>query len=410
MRHQASQIGNDDLSATGAGLDILHLAFEDHRQPGSGGGGIRTFEINRRLAVRHHITVVTCSYPGARRRIENGVEYRHLGLSFKWLGRIGRMLSYHLSVPFFVLGHRADLIVEDFAAPMSSVALPLFTRVPTIAVVQWLFARETSRKYKFPFFLAEELGVRVHRNFVAVSEHMAEELRRRNPRARVDVVYAGVPEMLRASPPCPPSMHEILYLGRLQFVEKGLDLLFDAFARLAAADGAVRLLLAGDGYNAGRLDALVERLGLGGRVEALGRVEGTRKRDLLRRAAVVVIPSRFESFGIVAAEALACGTPVVGFALPSLKEIVSPDCGTLVEPFDTEAFASACASILADPDRRETMGTAARTRAARFDWDLAASAQEAAYLAAVGASGHRQRGAAGHRADRHVASRSETLA
>ena len=187
------------------------------------------------------------------------------------------MLSYHLSVPFFVLGHRADLIVEDFAAPMSSVALPLFTRVPTIAVVQWLFARETSRKYKFPFFLAEELGVRVHRNFVAVSEHMAEELRRRNPRARVDVVYAGVPEMLHASPPCPPSMHEILYLGRLQFVEKGLDLLFDAFARLAAADGAVRLLLAGDGYNAGRLDALVERLGLGGRVEALGRVEGTRR-------------------------------------------------------------------------------------------------------------------------------------
>jgi hypothetical protein len=294
------------------------------------------------------------------------------------------MISYHISVPFFVLGHPADLVVEDFAAPMSSVAVPLFTRAPTIAVVQWLFARETSRKYKFPFFLAEELGVRSHRHFVAVSQHMAAEIQRRNPRAHVDAVYAGVSEMLRSPSPCSPPAHEILYLGRLQIVEKGLDLLLDAFGRLAAVDGVVRLLVAGDGYQADQLNELVGRLGLAARVEVLGRVEGTEKRDLLRRASLVVLPSRFESFGMAAAEALASGTPVVAFALPSLEEIVSPDCGILVEPYDTEALALACASILADPDRR--------ARAARFDWDLAASAQEAAYLAAVRTSSSRRAG------------------
>ncbi|MCU1492136.1 MAG: hypothetical protein JWM85_3541 [Acidimicrobiaceae bacterium] len=378
----------------GEGLAILHLAFEEHRQPGSGGGGIRTREVNRRLASRHRITVVACPYPGARPRVEDGVAYRHLGLRYKWLGRIGRMITYHVSVPFFVLAHRADLVVEDFAAPMSSVAVPLFTRAPAVAVVQWMFARETSKKYRFPFFLAEELGVRAHRNFVAVSQYMASEILRRNPHAHVDTVYAGVPEMLRSSLPYPERAREILYLGRLQIAEKGLDLLLEAFTRVAVTDDTVRLLFAGDGYQADQLVDLIAQLGLAGRVEMLGRVDGGEKRDLLRRASVVAIPSRFESFGIVAAEALASGTPVVAFALPALQEIVSPDCGVLVEAFDTGAFAQACESILLNPERRAAMSAAARERAVRFDWDLAARAQEQAYLAAVGDFQRRRAGRA----------------
>src|SRR5665213_1272774 len=57
-------------------LRILHFAFEELGQPDSGGGAIRTFEINRRLASHHQITVVARRYPGARRHIEDGIEYR----------------------------------------------------------------------------------------------------------------------------------------------------------------------------------------------------------------------------------------------------------------------------------------------------------------------------------------------
>jgi glycosyltransferase involved in cell wall biosynthesis len=380
------------------GLEILHLAFEDHRRPGSGGGGVRTHEINRRLAGHHRITVVTTRYPGARRRVEDGVTYRPLGLP---LGYFGSIISYHLGTPLLVMFARPDLVVEDFSAPMSSMLVPLWTSQPTIAVVQWLFAGETSRRYRVPFYLAEGWGLRLHRHFVAVSEYMADRIRAVHPGARIHVVYPGV----AASPPAvvatadPPAVAgegdrasaaenpepapSILYLGRLQASAKGLDLLLGALGKLAQGVPAVRLVVAGDGPDRAEVESLARSLGLAERVTFVGRVEGEQKWELLRHASVVAVPSRYESFGLVVLEALAAGTPVVGFQLPSLKEIVTPDCGILVAPFDVDALAEALRATLCDPGRRERMGAVARSRAERFNWDDAATAQEKAYLAAV---------------------------
>ncbi|MGH9094568.1 MAG: glycosyltransferase family 4 protein [Acidimicrobiales bacterium] len=362
------------------GLDILHLAFEDHRRPGSGGGGIRTHEINRRLAANHRVTVVTTRFPGARRRTEDGVTYRPLGLP---LGYYGSILTYHLCTPFLLLWRRPDLVVEDFAAPSSSTLVPLWTPQPTIAVVQWLFAAETSRRYRVPFYLAEGWGVRLHRNFVAVSAYMAEEIRALNPGACVDVVYAGVDPVRRGGGGPKVRTAGIVYLGRLQAHAKGLDLLLSAFARLSEDVPDVRLTLAGDGPYRAQLEALAVSLGVAGRVSFPGRVEGDAKWELLQRAAVVAVPSRFESFGLVALEALAAGTPVVGFDLPALREIVTAECGLLVTPFDVGRFAEALADVLSDPARVEAMGVVARARADLYSWDTAAAAQEKAYLAAV---------------------------
>ncbi len=61
-------------------MRILHLAYEDPRQPGSGGGAVRTREINRRLAADHTITAVVAAYPGARPRDEDGVHWLPIGL------------------------------------------------------------------------------------------------------------------------------------------------------------------------------------------------------------------------------------------------------------------------------------------------------------------------------------------
>lgn len=367
-------------------MRILHLGFEDHRRPGSGGGGIRTREINRRLASRHDITVVTSRYPGAVERVEDGVRYRPLGLD---LGHLASMATYHLAIPFYLAFHEADLVVEDFAAPVSSALVPLWTRRPTVAVVQWLAARETSKRYHLPFFVFEELGMRLHRRFVAVSESIAERLRSANPRADVRVVYAGV----ERPPPCALERNpgQLLYLGRLELEPKGLDLLVEATRRLGDLPG-LRVLVAGDGPHRAELEHLVVRSGQSGRIVLVGRVEGANKARLLATSCAVVVPSRYESFGMVAAEAMAAGTPVAGWALPSLAEIVAPGAGRLVEPFDVDALGEAIRFLLAgmaDPSRRAGIEKAARAVAARFDWDRAAAAQEAVYLEAAGVQGRR---------------------
>lgn len=380
---------------TGRRLRILHLAFEDHRRPGSGGGGIRSREINRRLAVNHDITVVTTRYPGARRRHEDGVEYRPLGFGRNYFLSVA---TYHLALPFFLPFCRHDLVVEDFSAPVSSSLVPLWTRRPKIAVVQWLAARHTSRRYWFPFFVFEEIGIRLHRRFIAASEAVAAQLRAANPGADIRVVYSGLdlPPLDPSAPPPAPSGPpgpgapvgpvELLYMGRLELRPKGLDLLVDIVERLGGTHD-VRVTVAGDGPHRARLERMIASHGLGGRFRLVGRVDAPEKWQLLRRASVVVLPSRYESFGMVAAEAMAAGTPLVAWDLPSFREIVVPEAGRLVRPFDTGSFASAIRELLAElsePGRRAAAAEVATASARHFDWDAAARAQEDAYLAAVG--------------------------
>ena len=369
-------------------MRILHLAFEDHLRPGSGGGGIRTREINRRLSARHDITVVTARYPGARRRIEDGVEYRPLGLS---LGHLASMATYHLALPIFLMRRRADLVVEDFAAPMSSALVPLWTARPTVAVVQWLAADETSRRYGLPFWWFEEAGMRLHCRFVAVSESIADRLRRANPDAQVKVVYGGLdlPDELDDIVSSPKAevaqdLPTLLYLGRIEIQPKGLDVLLDVVERLRELP--FRLVIAGDGPHRDELQSLISDRGLADRVQMIGRVEGTEKWRLLAQARAVAMPSRYESFGLVAAEAAAVGTPVVAWDLPSLREILGTSRGRLVPPFDEEAFCGEVRAALQEPPHgpeSDHIEQAALETRRRFDWEQAAHLQEAAYIEAL---------------------------
>lgn len=358
-------------------LRILHLGFEDWRKPGSGGGAVRTREVDERLARSHDVTVLVSRYKGARERVENGVRWVPVGLP---LGYWGGMLSYFALLPFAARRHRADLVVEDFAAPFGSLLPWRWTRLPLVAVVQWLDAKGKAAQYHLPFDQFESRGVRGHRRFIAMSEDLAEELRAGNPSAEITVIPNGVPPQsfeVRA-----PRGQDVVFLGRLEIAQKGLDLLVDAYARCADLLPG-RLVLAGDGPDRRAVQELVSRAGLTDRVVFAGRVDGLEKLLLLASARVVVMPSRYETFGIVAAEALACGTPVVAFEIPSLREVVVPGTGVLVPAFDVPGLADALVRVVADLEQVEAMGERGRARARAYDWDDVARRQEAVYLRAV---------------------------
>jgi glycosyltransferase involved in cell wall biosynthesis len=320
---------------------------------------------------------VTSKYPGCRERVEDGVRYVQVGLA---AGYFGSMLTYFLALPLALRRYPSDLVVEDFAAPFSSVLVPWWTRRPVVGVVQWLFARQKSRQYKLPFFVVEALGVRAHRRMVAVSSELASQLRGRNGRARVDVVHNGVaPELLATRA---DKGTDLVFLGRVEIAQKGLDMLLEAFASVAGQTDA-RLVVAGDGPDVAAVRERIRSLGLEGRVELVCRVEGEAKRALLASAQLVCMPSRYETFGMVAAEAMACGTPVLAFDIPCLREVLPTECGVLVPAFDVGAFATALAELAGDADRCAAMGDAGRDAARRFDWQRLARRQEDVYLDAV---------------------------
>lgn len=172
----------------------------------------------------------------------------------------------------------------------------------------------------------------------------------------------------------------ILFAGRLEPL-KGPDTLLDAFAALQEDEllsGSLQLLFVGElsseGERVGERRELVRRaadLGVLDRVSFLGAQSQERLALLYCLADLVVVPSHSESFGLVALEAQACGTPVVASAVGGLREVVADGhTGHLVEGRDPHAYADAMARILQAPSSaNREMRLAARRRAERFTWE-----------------------------------------
>lgn len=364
-------------------MRILHLAYEDPQMPGAGGGSTRCLQINQRLGQRHEITAVVASYPGAAAWEADGVRWLPVGPAHHALGRLG----YFPLIAREIRRHQHDLVIDEFSAPFGPGWAPLYTRRPVIGSVQWLFAAEMRTKYHLPFDVLERHGTRRYQRMIAVSEWLAGELRDRAPGATIDVIPNGIEPAAFVVRPAARGDY-LLFLGRLDQAQKGTDLLLRAFAgmRSLLGENAPRLIIAGTGPDRATLETETERLGLGDTVDFAGRVEGEAKHLLLASAQAVLMPSRHETFGMVAVEAQAAGTPVVAFDVGPIGEVAGPGGAVLVPPFDIDAFATAAAALVSDPARVEALGRRGRTWVRRYDWDAIASDQEAVYGRAVAGS------------------------
>jgi glycosyltransferase involved in cell wall biosynthesis len=160
----------------------------------------------------------------------------------------------------------------------------------------------------------------------------------------------------------------VVSVGRLS-EEKGHDRLLEAFARVAAARPAWRLLIAGDGPLRGELEALRDRLGLRQRVELPGLVRDVG--GLLARADLYVLASRREVFPMALCEAMASGVPAVAMEYrPGVREIMRDGVdGVVVPAGDVSALAAAMARLMDDPAERRRLGTRAVEVVQRYGVD-----------------------------------------
>jgi glycosyltransferase involved in cell wall biosynthesis len=327
----------------------------DSRHYAGGGSAVVTLMAGW-LGTGYQVMVVTA---GRRRgtAVRNGVRYRYLPVT--WAGPRAGQLLFHLLLPFAARRIPHDLWIESFTPPFSTSFVPLFTSSPVVGFAQNLSGAEMSRRYKLPFFLIERLGLRCYRDIVVLNPADGQTVRRYSPSATVRVIPNSV-DLPRLDEREFGRGEHILFLGRVQVWEKGLDLLLDAYPR---SGSHLPLVLAGAGpkREERQLTALLARAGPG--VRWVGPVTGERKDDLLRRSAVVVMPSRSEAFGIAALEGMAYGKPVVHFDLATLGWMGGD---VSVPPFDTGALAATLGELAADQPRRAALGRAARTAAREF--------------------------------------------
>jgi D-inositol-3-phosphate glycosyltransferase len=161
----------------------------------------------------------------------------------------------------------------------------------------------------------------------------------------------------------------LLAVGRLDPI-KGVDLLLESVARMRTP--ATLVLVGGDPDGDPELDRLRARsgeLGLAGRVRLPGAVAHERLADYYRAADALVIASRYESFGLVAVEALACGTPVVAAKVGGVPSVVRDGENGLLVPWRCPAaFAEQLDALLADGPRLRRLRARARPSVEGFDW------------------------------------------
>ena len=164
----------------------------------------------------------------------------------------------------------------------------------------------------------------------------------------------------------------VLFVGRLEPL-KGVDILLRAVAQLELADTTRTLIVGGDLHadaEAARLTALCGELGIAERVSFLGRMAQQELPAILQRGRrVSVLPSYYESFGLVALESMACGTPVMASRVGGLPTIVKDGVnGYLIPSRSPEPFADGLDVLLGNPAIRQAMSEASRETAVSMGW------------------------------------------
>ena len=168
----------------------------------------------------------------------------------------------------------------------------------------------------------------------------------------------------------------ILFVGRLEPL-KGLDVLFRAVAALEDLGNITLNVVGGDenSQEKARLQTLASRMKLTQNVRFIGSVRHDELPLHYNAADVCVLPSHYESFGLAALEAAACGRPVVASEVGGLPAIVrNGSTGFLVEPKHSDTMAERLCELLGDDMLRSRMGSAARAHAESLGWDRSAAA------------------------------------
>jgi glycosyltransferase involved in cell wall biosynthesis len=339
---------------------VVISSFDNPGQAHYNGGGVAVVEmIAARLLPHFDVTVVTAA-PSAGTVVRDGVRYRNMPI-----GRAGPragQLLYHAMLPLAVRRIPHDLWIENFTPPFSTSFLPLFSRGPVLGLVQSLSGEEMSSRYHLPFFAVERLGLRFYRDVVVLNPADQQQVQRYSRSAAVRLIPNGIP-LRSLDEALVGSGEHILFLGRIDVWKKGLDLLLDAYGRSGLS---VPLLIAGAGVPSEerKLSRLIS--GVDGNVRWIGHVAGQAKQELLDRSAFVVVPSRYETFGLVALEAMSRGKPVVHFDLPTLGWM---DGDVSVRPYDTGALATQMRALAGDEAARRELGRTAHATAQRYSSD-----------------------------------------
>jgi glycosyltransferase involved in cell wall biosynthesis len=349
-------------------MRIAFFNWRDMGDPRAGGSEVFAHRVLALLAKSHKVTLFTSGSRGRpERETIDGVEHVRFG---------GRFSIYALSYPCYKkhVEGRYDIIIESInGVPFFT---PLFARERVVSFIHQLTRENWYSGLPLPLafigYHVEDLLLAPYHGRLALvpSESTRSDLLRLGFR---DVRV--IEEAADITPPAEPRKaraRTVAYLGRLAR-SKRVDHVLEAFAKILRACPGARLIIAGSGPEERRLMKLASRLGIAGSTEFAGRVSEERKAEILSSSHLALFPGTREGWGLVVLEANACGTPVIGYDVPGLRDSIRDGVnGFLVPEGDADAMAAKSISLLKDTKALEKLSAGAKRHSEKFSWERTA--------------------------------------
>ena len=364
------------------------------------GGNRYPYETMRRMGARGHpVTVATPKLHARFPALEN-VDYflYPIARPHPAISHFTNLASATLAMRRFASDARRDVAISgSYDAALALGWAGIVPKTPLVFVFhsefysEWVQSQTLTRYVLRRYMAAVERRVfQLSSRIVAVSQFSARQIDSRAPSAgqRIRVVPTGV-ETDYFQPPVDQAAvkrelgvptHEplVIGVGRLAGV-KQFDRLITAFAVACARGLQAHLVIAGDGAERARLDALIDTYGMRERIALAGYCDPSRLRAYMQAADLQVCSSAFENLSLAILEAMACGTPVLGTPGGGTPELVAAiDPQLVLEDDHVHTMADALPGWLADLHRLHELGQRARTLAVEhYDWERVVDGLEA---------------------------------
>jgi N-acetyl-alpha-D-glucosaminyl L-malate synthase BshA len=366
--------------------------------PTHGGSGVVATELGKHLAEHgHEVAFISYSTPLRLTDLPPGVSFHEVDIiEYPLLKNFPYTLALASKMAEVAKSKQLQVLHVHYAIPFAAAALLASQIVPELdlKVVTTLHGTDVTLVGNNPSFkLVTAMTIERSDAVTAVSRYLRDETYRQfGVHKEIDVVYNFIdPDRHeRPIPPCIPprdcpEQFNLMHISNFRPVKRVLDVV-RVFARVRQEIDA-RLIMVGDGPDAGAARQLASDLGVLDWVTFTGVVDGVAR--LLQAANLLLLPSQTESFGLVALEAMASGVAVIASDVGGLPEVIEHGVtGYLAPVGDVDKMAEYVVRILSDCALCQTLSRQARERAvSRFDYHDIVPQYEAVYERVLGQAG-----------------------
>lgn len=354
-------------------MKILHIIYDSPKNKWMGGGGaIRTIKIYSQFPNKKDITIICGRFKDKKKETLSGVKYYYLGLNFNYL--ISR-ISFILYSLFFIIKNKSkyDLIIEEIGP--TPLFLPLFFKnkkiIGSVQVILNNYHKKRGFLGKF-LWKVQKISFRKYPKIITVSKISSDKINKIAPKSKIIIIPPGIflPNFYNNANNNPFGKY-FLYLGRMDYYGKGINILLDSFKEIIRKNKNLKLILAGNGEIRDKklIKKKIDKLKLNKNVLFIGPISGKNKSKIIQNSQFICLPSRSETFGLVVLESFFFSKPVVSSDIPELKEIIlNSKGGILFRDGSAKDLSRKINYLLSHPSLIKTLGKNGKKFSKNFSW------------------------------------------